>query len=384
MLIKKVKYTFYLTIFCIGICFLTTGYAVSSTGRLSLKLVGSLKLTERAITRLTLSDRYAYLAACKIGYDVCQLNIIDLENPANPVFLGSLGLGRISKIVIAGNYAYIAEYLSDGIKIVDIANPQRPVLVGNIKTGGCANEFAVIGNYAYVIDGINAVILDSKKGGRLLKLKHGKGGGLKIFDIKNPITPRLIGKLNLCGELRELTIVENYAYVVDAGSIDGVWRRTDGVYKDAGFKIINVANPKTPVLVGSLPAYRVYDRPIVVGNYAYIVLTDTPSRGKSELKVIKITNPARPVAVGSLVINGYLNKLIADGKKIYMSYSTKREGPNMENGIKIISITNSEKPILVGDLKTENRVDEMVIVDNKMYIANGEAGLKIFSISPTS
>ena len=70
----------------------------------------------------------------------------------------------------SGNYAYVADSFN-GLAIVNISNPTAPALAGSYDTVGHVEDVAIVGNYAYVADGI----------------------GLVILNISDPTTPTLAG-----------------------------------------------------------------------------------------------------------------------------------------------------------------------------------------------
>ena len=154
---------------------------------------------------IAISSNYAYLAN---GF-----HVIDISNPANPVFVGSASTAG-SSIAISGSYGYLVNYL--GLKVIDISNPTNPMVVGGTNLNGSAQDIAVSGNYAYVA--------------------ASGGGGLHVIDISNPATPVRVGGTNTSGAGLSVTISGNYAYV------------------GAGFslQVFNVSNPPNPILVASL------------------------------------------------------------------------------------------------------------------------------------
>ncbi len=58
---------------------------------------------------------------------------------------------RAYGVVVAGSYAYVADYYS-GLQVIDISDPTSPWIVGSVDTPGSAYGVAVAGSYAYVAD----------------------------------------------------------------------------------------------------------------------------------------------------------------------------------------------------------------------------------------
>ena len=86
-------------------------------------------------------------------------------------------------------------------------------LVGNYNTDGYSRGITILGNYAYIADGDN---------------------GLVILNIEDPANPTLAGNYNTPGYSHSVTILGNYAYVADG---------------DHGLVILNIEDPTDPLFV---------------------------------------------------------------------------------------------------------------------------------------
>src|SRR5450759_1663311 len=76
-----------------------------------------------------------------------------------PTLVGNYDTAGLAEdVAVSGNYAYIADY-ENGLVIVDINNNYSPKLMGNYNTAGYATAVAVSGNYAYVADMHNGIII---------------------------------------------------------------------------------------------------------------------------------------------------------------------------------------------------------------------------------
>ena len=61
-------------------------------------------------------------------------------------------------VAVAGNYAYVADGYN-GLVIVDVRNPVAPTLKGSYDTAGYSLGVAVAGKYAYVADRENYLVI---------------------------------------------------------------------------------------------------------------------------------------------------------------------------------------------------------------------------------
>jgi hypothetical protein len=66
--------------------------------------------------------------------------------------------GLIRDVAVSGDYAYVVDY-SNGLVIVDISNKSAPTLAGSYNTAGNAYDVAVSGNYVYVADEANGLVI---------------------------------------------------------------------------------------------------------------------------------------------------------------------------------------------------------------------------------
>jgi hypothetical protein len=100
-----------------------------------------------------ISGNYMYLTAD-------DLEIVDISNPTNPVFVGSYGSQNADYwcIFVTDSYAYIAAGDS-GLQVVDISTPSNPTLAGRYDTPGYASGVFVLGGYSYVADDSSLQIL---------------------------------------------------------------------------------------------------------------------------------------------------------------------------------------------------------------------------------
>ena len=61
-------------------------------------------------------------------------------------------------VAVVGNYAYVADD-DNGLVIVDVSDPENPTLEGHYDTAGNARGVAVNGNHTYVADGGNGLVI---------------------------------------------------------------------------------------------------------------------------------------------------------------------------------------------------------------------------------
>jgi hypothetical protein len=83
--------------------------------------------------------------------------IIDISNPSSPILKGRY-TGNIGDVSVFGNYAYLVD-LDNGLVIIDISNPSSPVLKRNYDTRGYVVDVSVSDSYVYVAEGVNGLVI---------------------------------------------------------------------------------------------------------------------------------------------------------------------------------------------------------------------------------
>jgi len=271
---------------------------------------------------------------------------------------------------IVGNYAYVTDQ-AEGLMILDIAKPEQPTLVGFYKMPGVnTNGVEVINNYAYVVgtNGLQIIdISDSKQPKLVSSIKTPGPGvkvkvigdyayvadldaGLQIIKISDPRHPQIVGSYDTSGTAKDLRVVGDYAYVAD---------------NESGLQIIKISDPQHPNLVSSFKTPTPAKQVEVVGRYAYV------GASESGLQIIDISTPEQPKLVGSFQTSK------AYGVQIIGSYAFVAD---FDMGLKIIDISNPKQPKLVSALNTGGSTLNIRVVGNYVYIMNyDQSGLQIFN-----
>jgi hypothetical protein len=105
------------------------------------------------------------------------------------------------------------------------------------------------------------------------------GSGLQVVDVSNPTSPAIVGSVDTPGEAWSVAVSARYVYV--AGY-------------DLGVQVVDVSNPVSPQVVGSvnIPNHA-YDV-AASGSYAYI------ADAGSGLQIVDVSNPSSPAIVGGV------------------------------------------------------------------------------------
>jgi len=109
-------------------------------------------------------------------------------------FEGHFG-GPTYATAVSGNYAYVGQ--GQDLVVLDVSNPSQLLELGRIYTLGLVYDIKISGSYAYVAD---------------------ENTGLVIADISNPAAPIFTGSYNTAGDARGVAVSGSYAYVADGNN----------------------------------------------------------------------------------------------------------------------------------------------------------------------
>lgn len=171
--------------------------------------------------------------------------------------------GTAYDVAIAGDYAYIADW-TNGLVIIDISNTAGPITEGTCNTPGSAFGVAVAGDYAYVAD---------------------QSEGLQIIDISNPASPAIVGSYNTSGNAYDVILWGNLAYVADGSG---------------GLVIIDISDPLSPSLLGSHNHGSEVYQILSEGDYLYI-----RSDIVGGVYIFDVSAPSLPDSISTLSASGW-------------------------------------------------------------------------------
>ena len=174
-----------------------------------------------------------------------------------------------------------------------------------------------------------------------------------IATIGNWANPNsLAGTLDLTGTQAGLKIAVSgsYAYVIRA--ISG----------GANFLVINISNPASPILAGSLTTTGTPADIFVAGNYAYLSTNDS----NAELKIINITNPAAPSLASAFNLPGNTQTtgVYVLGTTAYLSRNA-----SSQNEFYIINVSNPTSPSITGSLNLSASTNDVKVLGNYAFLA---------------
>ncbi len=342
----------------------------AESGEPSLEYVGNYD-TRGDARSVTISGNYAYVAEGYTG-----LEILNIEDPANPTFVGWYGYGSPNdshNAIISGNYAYVADGVK-GLTIVNIEDSTNLTLAGKYQDDTVyAKDVTISGNYAYVAS----------------------SNQLVIVNIEDPTNPTLAGRYSdstfIGNTSTSITISGNYAYVTveTSGGINSEER--------GRMNILNIEDPTNLTFVGSYvstepelgPGFGGYAKAVTVsGDYAYVSFMNEsegcnmtyPPVCLSKFVILNIEDPSNPTFVGSYEFVGpdYAERISISGNYAYCSCRWL--------GVVIVNIEDPTNPTFAGSYDTDGYANELFISGNYVYVTvvgsySEEEGLVILRIT---
>jgi Tol biopolymer transport system component len=291
------------------------------------------------------------------------LTILDVSDPAAPVFRSRLLLPQqIQDIQVTNNLAYIAagDY---GLLIVDVSNPANPILRGRGTLPQHTSSVHVVDDLAYV----------------------GYDLGFIIFDVSDPAHPTQRGSYNLAAYnpvVHDLYVAGTVAYVaadstgvvaVDISDPDhpverGIYRPTGTQFQAMdvqvignlayvfdnikGLYILDVSNPAAPVERGTYQQAWIQNIQ-VVGNFVYM------SHIYDRLFIIDVGDPYNPREYTSFEVAGGGRYVWVSGDIAYLAAGS--------GGLQVIDIQDVARPHIQGHYASSGSIFTVSLVKNRIY-----------------
>jgi len=179
--------------------------------------------------------------------------------------------------------------------------------------------------------------------------------GLWILDISNPSSPFIVGSVHTPGSAGGVAVSGSYAYMAD-GSL--------------GLQVIDVSNPYAPFITDTVDTPGTAVGVAVSGTYAYV------ADGYFGLQVIDISDPYNTSIIRSIDTPSGANGVAVSGFYAYIADSY--------SGLQIVEISNPLAPAIVGAVDTPDNAIGVAVSGSFAYVADGASGLQIVDISDPS
>ncbi|MBK6767104.1 MAG: hypothetical protein IPG71_12620 [bacterium] len=218
-----------------------------------------------------------------------------------------------------------------GLRVLDATNARFPSEIGFFEVPHNSLCVAVDSQYAYV----------------------GDEGWLRVIDLEDPSSPRLIGSCNSSpGVSFDIVVQGTYAYAAGGTMM-----------------IFDVSDPTAPVLASEVLSPGASGI-AMSGQLAYVA-------DFSGLRVFDVSDPQNPTQVGGWSYSGSNSDVVVRDSIAYVvTYA---------EGLHIVSVSNPQNCVEIGQLETPGNAVNIALKDNFALIADEGFGLRIIDVSnPTT
>jgi len=305
------------------------------------------------------------------------LSIFDVSDPSEPEEIGFVHTAGGANppdgagVAVAGNYAYVADG-DNGLVIVDITDKTDPQKVGGYDTTCYAYDVAVVGGYAYVADGYNGLVImditdktDPQEVGHYDTAVWANGVAvagdyayvidrvfeLVIVDISDKCHPHMAGYYDTAGDTRGVAVAGDYAYVAE-------W--------NDGLAIVDISDKRNPQKTGRYDTAGFARGVAVASDYAYV------ADASNGLVIVDISNKSNPQRTGSYDTAGDPRGVAVAGNYAYVA--------DDDNGLVIVDIKDKTDPQKTGGYDTAGNAHGVAVAGDYAYVADGGKGLVIVNI----
>ena len=282
------------------------------------------------------------------GDELTALRMIDMADPAQPMFIGTLpSRGQTTGVATAEGFA-----VSTGtdLRVFDLTDPRVPVSTWIAEGPVLDNQIEIFGDVAYAAAGRY---------------------GLRIIDLADPTNRHEIAAVAM----------ECRAIDVDAGRLYVAGATPPYATSDAFLKVYDLADPRNPVEIGSFEPAPDFRQIAVLDDIAVGLSLET------RISVMDVSDPTAPVAIAHLFLfNGPPTSVTISGQHAYLTASAKHDWwPTDDLGLIIIDISDPFHPVDAATVDTPGDARDVTVSGNLAYVSDGDNGVLVFDITdPTN
>jgi hypothetical protein len=312
------------------------------------------------------------------------LVVVGVTNPSNPIVRGQVTLpdSYSRSVAVIGARAFVATFLH-GLRIIDVSNPDVPSDVGRAPSVDYPLSVAVSGNLVVAGCAYSEVAVSSFSGGVMtyqgtaygapasynLAVAGNRayipgGSGLSVIDVSNPLSPSLAGSLSsVSGSYGSVALSGNYLYACVDGVVSGV-------------RIFDVANPALPTRVGQYDGIGGSSGQVLVTNgVAYVNGFGT------ETRILNVANPAAPALLGTIPVTAiYASKMALSGNILFVAGSDT----SFNGKFAAFDVTTPSSPIQRGQVSfpsTDQGAVSVAVSGNTAVVGLNSYELRVLDVS---
>ncbi len=311
-------------------------------------------------------------------------------NWQNPRTLGTIDLGPGNQgrsLAVRNGIVYMAASAESESKpdffVIDATSGTHPVILARLNTGPGLVSIAVNGVFAYAANNdensqLQTINITNTSSPALINsfrfgsngeegtavavssttvyaaTKQGSGPEFFVVNVANPTSPTVLGTLKVGATVNHIHLFGTFAYLATASST-------------CTFFIVDVSNPVHPVgsACGNLPgtneALGVYVND--QDNRAYVVRRQATGVNTPELTIFDVSNPRAPLLLGTL-------EFPADIRGIFAADGLAMLGTSLSNQeFQMYTVSNPATPTWYSGLNFSQVVNDLAFENNIVYAA---------------
>ncbi|MBI4138533.1 hypothetical protein HY479_00075 [Candidatus Uhrbacteria bacterium] len=279
-----------------------------------------------------------------------EFRVYDVTNPVSPSYLGGLETGTHLFVLDAvGSRGYLAsDNNPDEVKVIDVSNPASPSELGSMKLTANENVNGVFASGTIV---------------HLVRDEIGQQATYYIYDATNGASPTLLGSMNTGDDTYDVAVRNGnppYAFIA-------------GEDHQQEFQIVNVADPATMGVVGSLNLQEELLAVAVSGTWAFGGMEAVG--GQPEFYLFNVSDPANPSVLGTFEVNADVNRIAVWGNLVFLATASSTKE------FIVLNVTNPANPTLYGSYDLVGEATDVALSVDGTYAyvstASSTAGLYI-------
>jgi hypothetical protein len=183
--------------------------------------------------------------------------------------------------------------------------------------------------------------------------------GFDVIDVADPRAPVVVGHLDVIVSYTSgVTVSGSYAYVCGY---------------PGGFQVIDIADPKDPQFVGIVATPGAACQVAVSGSYAYV------ADYGSGLQVIDVSDPHHPFIAHALQMRGFARDVSVSEGYAYVAAAALDQAPF--SGLLVVDVTDPTNSHTIGSIATPDWAEGVAISGTTAYVAGHYAGLLAVDIA---
>lgn len=306
----------------------------------------------------------------------------DLTDPAAPALAGWLELDQgLTEMECEGSRAFIG---GSGLYEVDVADPLAPRLVWRADDNIAARSLQPRGGRLSLVryggpgGALEVELLDVSQPGVVLGLGWFDDGGL-LEDVLR-FGDRLLSVGHFDGvrvlDARDLAAIVPVAQVQSRIAYDGqlvgdvLW-----VGHLQGLAGIDLADPEQPRVAGALTHWRMEN----LAARGDTLLAVGPVAGVPNLRIVDVARPEAPVLIGELALPGLAMDVALRGAHAFVAGLPFP--PNGEGLLHVVDWSTPSAPVLLRSLRLSSSGRGVAMADSLLYLACADGAVRIFDVA---